>query len=191
MPLNWKLVGMNDVTGDGKADILWQDQATQQLVLWAMNGLAIQTQFTLQSADFTSGRSAVAMMQRPMNPASEVTVSLSAASDTGSNNSDGITKDRSPEVSGIAMPSATVTLYANHQVVGSAIAGSNGQWTIVSQDLADGKYDLSVEIRSRQGAVLNKAVKSLTIDGTAPTLNISGVFNGIDWVETDQLNALN
>lgn len=41
------------------------------------------------------------------------------------------------------MPSATVTLYANNQIVGSTVAASNGQWTIVSQELADGSYDLS------------------------------------------------
>ncbi len=31
-------------------------------------------------------------------------------------------KDRSPEVSGIAMPSATIALYAKNQIVGTAIA---------------------------------------------------------------------
>jgi hypothetical protein len=80
-----------------------------------------------------------------------LSVSMTAASDTGISNSDGITKNRTPEASGVAMPSATVTLYANNQIVGSTIVASNGQWSVTSQELADGSYDLSVEIRSVGG----------------------------------------
>jgi hypothetical protein len=97
-----------------------------------------------------------------------LSVSMTAASDTGISNSDGITKNRSPQVSGVAMPSATVTLYANNQIVGSTIAASNGQWSVTSQELADGGYDLSVEIRSQQGAIIKQAVKRVTIAQALP-----------------------
>ncbi len=42
------------------------------------------------------------------------------------------------------MPSATVTLYANNQIVGSTIAATNSQWTVTSQELADGHYNGSM-----------------------------------------------
>jgi hypothetical protein len=79
-----------------------------------------------------------------------------ADNDTGVSNSDGITKNRSPKVTGVAMPGATVTLFANdamtegrsETIVGSAIVGLNGRWEIVSQDLSDGAYDLKVEIKT-------------------------------------------
>ena len=35
---NWKIVGTNDFTGDGTADIVWQNQAANLVTIWAMNG---------------------------------------------------------------------------------------------------------------------------------------------------------
>ena len=35
---NWKIVGVVDIDGDGKPDILWQNQVTGQLTVWLMNG---------------------------------------------------------------------------------------------------------------------------------------------------------
>lgn len=37
-PLNWKIVGAADFNGDGKPDLVWQNQATGALVLWTMDG---------------------------------------------------------------------------------------------------------------------------------------------------------
>jgi Bacterial Ig-like domain len=73
-----------------------------------------------------------------------LSVSVSSDSDTGISNSDGITKVRSPQVTGVAMPGATVILFANDAVVGSTIVGTTGNWEIVSQELSDGAYDLKV-----------------------------------------------
>jgi hypothetical protein len=112
-----------------------------------------------------------------------------ADSDTGLSNSDGITKNRSPKVTGVAMPGATVTLLANDASVGTAIVGVSGKWEIVSQELSDGNYDLNVEIKTQSGQVIKRTVKSITIDSAAPTLDVSGVFNGIDGLPSDQVKA--
>jgi aromatic ring-cleaving dioxygenase len=37
-PVDWKLVASPDITGDGQPDLLFQNQATSQLVYWKMNG---------------------------------------------------------------------------------------------------------------------------------------------------------
>src|SRR2546427_384453 len=39
--LNWKIVGVGDFDGDGKADVLWRHAVTGETYVWFMNGLAI------------------------------------------------------------------------------------------------------------------------------------------------------
>ncbi len=36
--LNWKIVGIGDFNGDGKPDLIWQNQSTGKLYYWLMNG---------------------------------------------------------------------------------------------------------------------------------------------------------
>jgi hypothetical protein len=39
--LNWRIVGIGDFDGDGKADVLWWHAGTGQVYVWLMNGLTI------------------------------------------------------------------------------------------------------------------------------------------------------
>ena len=34
----WTIVGMSDFNGDGKPDLVWQNDATQQVVVWYLGG---------------------------------------------------------------------------------------------------------------------------------------------------------
>ena len=37
--LNWKIVGTNDFNGDGKPDLIWQNEATGYIGVWFLNGI--------------------------------------------------------------------------------------------------------------------------------------------------------
>jgi len=45
--LNWKIHGVGDVTGDGMADLLWQNEATGAVGVWYLNGSTVIGQYLL------------------------------------------------------------------------------------------------------------------------------------------------
>src|SRR5437667_8354085 len=47
--LNWKVVGVGDFDGDGKADILWRNSSSGQNYVYLMNGTAILTEGYLRT----------------------------------------------------------------------------------------------------------------------------------------------
>ena len=46
---NWKVAGIGDFDGDGKADILWRNTSTGENYIWLMNGLTIARPGSLNS----------------------------------------------------------------------------------------------------------------------------------------------
>jgi hypothetical protein len=49
----WKVVALSDINGDGKADILWRDSGTGQVVTWEMNGFDVASFSVLATVDNT------------------------------------------------------------------------------------------------------------------------------------------
>lgn len=101
--------------------------------------------------------------------------SLQSASDSGYSNSDGITSDATPTVTGTAEVGATVSLYDGTTLLGSTTADGSGNWSITSSVLADASYNLVAKARDAAGneSVVSSALV-LTIDTTAPSLNAAG-----------------
>jgi hypothetical protein len=48
--LNWHVRGVGDVTGDGKADLIWQNDLTGDLGVWYLDGNAVVAQWMLSIA---------------------------------------------------------------------------------------------------------------------------------------------
>jgi RHS repeat-associated protein len=72
----------------------------------------------------------------PISP----TLKLTAATDTGASNSDGITKNNTPIIAGTAEANSTVKLYKDGQLVGTTNASVNGEWQVQLGTLANGNY---------------------------------------------------
>lgn len=119
------------------------------------------------------------------NAAANVSADLLAASDTGMFNDDNVTSIRSPAIQGIAPAGSTVRLFANGELVGQTTAGSDssdviigpiggiggapddglGLWEITTEPLADGAYDLRIEVEDAAGNVFAFDPNLSGIDG--------------------------
>lgn len=101
-------------------------------------------------------------------PAAPSTPRLTAASDTGSSSSDGITRVTTPIVTGAAETGASVTVYDGSTAVGSGTATS-GTYTIATATLAAGSHTLTAKATDLAG---NTSVASssspVVVDTTAP-----------------------
>ena len=43
--LNWEVVGLGDLNGDGREDLVWVNRSTQRIVVWLMNGTTIENSY--------------------------------------------------------------------------------------------------------------------------------------------------
>lgn len=116
---------------------------------------------------------------------------LAAASDTGDSDTDNVTKDDTPTVTGTAETGTTVKLYDTDgtTLLGSATA-TDGTWSITSTALDEGEHTLTATATDADDNP-SMASESLTIiiDTTAPSITSAGTTsltygNGIAYTIT-------
>jgi Bacterial Ig-like domain/Bacterial Ig-like domain (group 3) len=99
---------------------------------------------------------------------------LLAASDSGSSNTDNITKINTPVIAGKADAGTTVQLLNGAQVVGQATANATGDWQITTSSLSNGTVSLTAIASDVAG---NLSVASapivLTIDSVQPQVTLT------------------
>ncbi|MEN3030265.1 Ig-like domain-containing protein [Chromobacterium amazonense] len=103
-------------------------------------------------------------------PSAPTVTGLTAATDTGSSSSDGITSDNAPTVQGTAEANSTVTVYVDGTAVGTTTADNTGAWFYnVSSSLADGNHNIRATATDAAGNVSGQSSGyNVTIDTTAP-----------------------
>ena len=112
----------------------------------------------------------------PVTVAPPSTPMLTASSDTGASNSDGITNNNKPTFTGTAQPGTTVTLYANSQKLGTTTAATKGgAWSFTpTSALADGAYLITATATDASKNVSGSSgTEKIAIDTSAPTVSFT------------------
>ncbi|SHO65357.1 MBG domain-containing protein, partial [Algoriphagus zhangzhouensis] len=103
------------------------------------------------------------------NPVSSIP-DLTPASDTGLSDSDNITSDDTPELTGNTESNATVTIYADAAELGSTTSDGAGNWTFTpASAIAEGTYDITAiatDLAGNTGSA--SGALTVTIDMMAP-----------------------
>lgn len=100
------------------------------------------------------------------------TLTLAPSSDTGRSNSDKITSQKTPLISGTAEANTTVQVFDGAQIVGQATTSTTGTWQVTTSLLADGPHSLTAKAFDAAGNVSPATTPlALTIDSqvAAPT----------------------
>ncbi|WP_454020596.1 Ig-like domain-containing protein [Azospirillum sp. Marseille-Q6669] len=91
---------------------------------------------------------------------------------------DRITNNTRPAITGTAVAGSTVVLYDGSTAIGTATAGSGGQWTITpTGTLGAGAHTLTAKTSQNGGTSSASGALVVTIDLSAPTL-VSAAVNG-------------
>jgi hypothetical protein len=107
----------------------------------------------------------------PNAPAAPSSLALTAASDSGVSNSDRITNIDTPTITGTAADGSTVKLYENSILIGQGAANSStGAFSIVTNPLADGTYNITATDTTSGGTSSPSGSMTITIDTVAPTV---------------------
>ncbi|WP_404401464.1 Ig-like domain-containing protein [Pelagibacterium halotolerans] len=111
-------------------------------------------------------------------PEAPANLMLDASSDTGSSDSDGITKDTAPTIKGTAEAGATVTVYhTDGTEVGTAVAADDGSWSMTGT-LSEGPHSLTAKAVDAAGNISAASnALAVTIDTTAPEAPHAALLN--------------
>jgi hypothetical protein len=97
---------------------------------------------------------------------------MTSGTDTGSSNSDNITSNTTPDFSGTAEGSSTVTLYDTDgiTVLGTTTAAVGGGWTITATTMSQGDHTVTAKATDAAGNLSSvSSGLNVTIDTAAPT----------------------
>ena len=97
-------------------------------------------------------------------------IDLTAASDSDSSRTDNRTNDATPTFAGRTEAGASVRLFVDGAVRGSAVADAGGNYSVTSGALANGAHRVFAEARDAAGNTSRSAVLPITVDLVRPTV---------------------
>lgn len=130
--------------------------------------------FTASTTDVAGNASlsstALSVVIDTVAPATPAAPDLDAASDSGSSDSDDITNDNTPTLSGTAEAGSTVAMTSSVDgAVGSATTDGSGNWSLTTSALSDATHSLTVTATDTAGNTsASSSALSVEIDTAAP-----------------------
>ncbi|MFM2642877.1 VCBS domain-containing protein [Vibrio chagasii] len=99
-------------------------------------------------------------------PVVDVTIELASTSDSGSSNTDNLTNDATPTITGHTdIPYSQVTIYDGSTPVGSAVSDASGQYSVTVSNLTEGDHNLSAKaLTPSSGLSATSSLLSVHID---------------------------
>ncbi|WP_135441717.1 VCBS domain-containing protein [Vibrio tasmaniensis] len=86
------------------------------------------------------------LMVTNVAPTNSVTLNLASTSDSGSSNTDNLTNDTTPTITGHTdIPFSKVTIYDGSTPVGHAVSDASGQYSVAVSSLSEGDHNLSAK----------------------------------------------
>ena len=175
--LSTTLAGTDVVWGSLDNGTTWTDitnKVSGTALSW--NGVTLTGSNTLllrvtDAAGNTGSNSSASYTLDNTAPATPGMPTLDAASDSGVSNSDRVTSDNTPTLSGTAENGSTVTLYDGATLLGTVTAGSTG-WSYTTGALSNSNHVFTVTATDTAGNVSTaSSALTITVDTAAPVTN--------------------
>ncbi|MDQ3302317.1 MAG: Ig-like domain-containing protein, partial [Actinomycetota bacterium] len=187
----------DDVTVDatgltaGPGEKAWSAEFTRvQLDGLADGTLTAAGTYTLSAGGTTTG--ATKQIQKD-TVVPVATVDLSDTSDSGESNTDNVTNDSTPTISGTVEAGSKVQVFDGATQLGQTTAGANGNYSFTAESLADGVHSVKTMATDPAGNVgTESAALNVTIDTQAALVNASpqgGLFNAAQNVSLNLNNS--
>lgn len=105
-------------------------------------------------------------------------LALAAASDSGASNSDRITNDTTPTITGNAQASSTVALTSSISgAMGSGTATGGGTFSVTGSTIAQGNHNITATATNGSGTSPASSALAITVDTAGPTVSSSNPSN--------------
>ncbi|WP_434764007.1 VCBS domain-containing protein [Vibrio fortis] len=108
-------------------------------------------------------------------PNNSVTVDLAASSDTGTSDTDNLTKDSTPTITGHTdIPYSQVTIYDGSTPIGHAVSDGSGQYSVAVTSLSNGDHNLSAKALAPSSVLpATSSILPLHVDTVVAPLQVS------------------
>ncbi len=108
-------------------------------------------------------------------PSNAVTVDLAASSDTGTSDTDNLTKDSTPTITGHTdIPYSQVTIYDGSTPIGHAVSNGSGQYSVAVSSLSNGDHNLSAKALAPSSVLpATSSILPLHVDTVVAPLQVS------------------